>query len=196
MGVVGIYVGFATVGVFAAWFCMDSVLGIDISGDKHTTVSFHQLTHWGDCAAGGAGWEGFKGGSFEAGGQTYSYTGTHACDYFGEGKTKASTLSLTVLVAIEMFNALNALSEDGSLVQMPPWVNPYLLVAMVVSFGLHFVILYVPFLATTFSIVPLSYEEWLLVLLFASPVCLIDEILKFFGRMMNAAALKERMKQD
>ena len=33
------------------------------------------------------------------------------CDYFTVGKTKASTLSLSVLVAIEMFNALNALSE-------------------------------------------------------------------------------------
>ena len=33
------------------------------------------------------------------------------CGYFDEGKMKACTLSLTVLVAIEMFNALNALSE-------------------------------------------------------------------------------------
>lgn len=33
------------------------------------------------------------------------------CEYFTVGKAKASTLSLSVLVAIEMFNALNALSE-------------------------------------------------------------------------------------
>ena len=30
---------------------------------------------------------------------------------------------------------------------MPPWCNPWLLVACGVSFGLHFLILYVPFLA-------------------------------------------------
>jgi hypothetical protein len=33
-----------------------------------------------------------------------------------------------------------------------------------------------------FSIVPLSANEWALVLLFALPVILIDEVLKFFGR--------------
>jgi Ca2+-transporting ATPase len=36
---------------------------------------------------------------------------------------------------------LTALSPSGSLFTMPPWVNPYLLLAMGVSFGLHFVIL-------------------------------------------------------
>ncbi|XP_043804538.1 calcium-transporting ATPase, endoplasmic reticulum-type-like [Manihot esculenta] len=89
------------------------------------------------------------------------------------------TLSLSVLVAIEMFNSLNALSEDNSLFTMPPWRNPWLLVAMSVSFGLHCLILYVPFLADVFGIVPLSLNEWVLVILFSAPVILIDEILKF-----------------
>ena len=65
---------------------------------------------------------------------------------------------------------------------MPPWKNPWLLVACGVSFGLHFVILYVPFLADIFSIVPLSLSEWALVLLYALPVILIDEVLKAIGR--------------
>ncbi|MED6110076.1 Calcium-transporting ATPase 1, endoplasmic reticulum-type [Stylosanthes scabra] len=81
-----------------------------------------------------------------------------------------------------MFNSLNALSEDGSLLTMPPWVNPWLLLAMSVSFGLHFLILYVPVLAHVFSIVPLSFNEWLLVLVVAFPVIMIDEILKYVGR--------------
>ena len=65
---------------------------------------------------------------------------------------------------------------------MPPWCNPWLLCAMGLSFGLHFVILYVPVLAEVFSIVPLSLNEWLLVILFALPVVFIDEVLKFIGR--------------
>ena len=76
----------------------------------------------------------------------------------------------------------HARAQDNSLLQMPPWCNPWLLVAMALSFGLHFLILYVPLLAGVFSIVPLSPNEWALVLLFASPVVLIDEALKFVGR--------------
>ena len=75
-----------------------------------------------------------------------------------------------------------AARQDNSLLQMPPWSNPWLLAAMALSFGLHFVILYVPALASVFSIVPLSLNEWALVVLFAAPVVLIDEVLKFFGR--------------
>ena len=37
------------------------------------------------------------------------------CGYFTYGKSKASTLSLSVLVLIEMLNAINALSEDSSI---------------------------------------------------------------------------------
>lgn len=46
---------------------------------------------------------------YTAGVDTYKFS--DPCDYFTYGKAKASTLSLSVLVAIEMFNAMNALSE-------------------------------------------------------------------------------------
>ena len=173
--VVGLYVGAATVGIFAVWYTRTEFWGIDLSKDGHTPVTWHQLTHWGECD----NWKGFPGGKFTAGGEQYTFTG---CDYFHAGKVKASTLSLTTLVVIEMFNACNAISEDISLIVMPPWINPWLILAMFSSFALHFLILYVPALATIFSIVPLDLNEWLLVCAAASPVWLIDEILKFIGR--------------
>ncbi|KAI3786997.1 hypothetical protein L1987_41138 [Smallanthus sonchifolius] len=176
--VIGLYVGLATVGVFVIWFTNDSFLGIDLSGDGHSLVTFSQLRNWDQCKS----WENFTVSPFQAGDQLFTFE-SDPCDYFRTGKVKAMTLSLTVLVAIEMFNSLNALSEDESLLTMPPWVNPWLLVAMSVSFGLHFLILYVPFLAQVFGIVPLSVNEWLLVLAVALPVILVDEILKFVGRL-------------
>ncbi|XWS55736.1 hypothetical protein CRYUN_Cryun09bG0026100 [Craigia yunnanensis] len=175
--VIGLYVGIATVGIFIIWYTHGSFLGIDLSGDGHTLVTYSQLANWGQCSS----WKNFTVSPFTAGNQVFSFE-SNPCDYFQGGKVKAMTLSLSVLVAIEMFNSLNALSEDGSLLTMPPWVNPWLLLAMSVSFGLHFLILYVPFLAQVFGIVPLSFNEWLLVLAVAFPVILIDEILKFIGR--------------
>lgn len=86
--------------------------------------------------------------------------------------------------------------QDNSLLQMPPWSNPWLLVAMALSFGLHFVILYVPPLADIFSIVPLNFNEWLLVILFAAPVILIDEALKFVGRhFVNPPTSQEQLRK-
>ncbi|KAL9994406.1 putative P-type Ca(2+) transporter [Helianthus debilis subsp. tardiflorus] len=180
--VIGTYVGIATVGIFIIWFTRDSFCGIDLSGDGHSLVTYFQLSHWDECRS----WKSFSVSPFRAGAHVYKFD-SDPCDYFRGGKIKAMTLSLSVLVAIEMFNSLNALSEDESLLTMPPWVNPWLLVAMSVSFGLHFLILYVPFLAKIFGVVPLSMNEWLLVLAVAFPVILIDEILKFVGRRSNAA---------
>jgi Ca2+-transporting ATPase len=177
--VIGLYVGVATVGIFTLWYTHDSVLGIDFFADGHTLVTFSQLRSWGECPS----WEGFNVSSFMVGGETLSFS--NPCDYFSTGKVKATTLSLSVLVTIEMFNSLNALSEDNSLLTMPPWTNPWLLVAMSISFGLHFLVLYVPFLANIFGIVPLRLSEWCLVVIFSFPVILIDEVLKQIGRRMS-----------
>ena len=114
------------------------------------------------------------------------------CDYFEKGKVTASTLSLTVLVAIEMLNSLNALSEDCSLLVVPPHENMYLVGAIAASFLAHFMILYIPPLATVFSVAPLTWREWKLVLMFSFPVILIDEVLKLVGRLMNKKKLREK----
>ncbi|KAL0428701.1 UNVERIFIED_CONTAM: Calcium-transporting ATPase, endoplasmic reticulum-type [Sesamum radiatum] len=175
--VIGSYVGIATVGVFILWYTQASFLGVNLLGDGHTLVELSQLRNWGECSS----WSNFTASPFTVnGGRMITFS--NPCDYFSVGKVKAMTLSLSVLVAIEMFNSLNALSEDNSLIRMPPWRNPWLLIAISFSLGLHCLILYVPLLANVFGIVPLSLNEWLLVVLVSAPVILIDEVLKFVGR--------------
>jgi len=169
--VIGLYVGFATVGIFVWWF------SFDVNEDGHTLVSIGELMTWGKCAD----WPQFKVNPFLD--MTFE---KDPCAYFAAGKVKASTLSLTVLVIIEMLNAFNALSEDGSLVQMPPWTNPWLILACMGSVLTHFVILYVPFLAKIFAVCPLDWHDWVLVMKFSFPVIILDEVLKFFGRQHHA----------
>jgi P-type Ca2+ transporter type 2C len=174
--VVGTYVGLATVGIFIYWYTMAE------TADGHTLVTIDQLMNWSECPT----WENFTVHNYH---ESFDFS-ENPCDYFLKGKAKASCLSLSVLVLIEMLNALNAISADASLLQMNPFVNPYLLAAIANSMLLHAMILYVPVMNEIFSITSLNQEEWMLVIAFSAPVLLCEEVLKIVSRRMNAAELQ------
>jgi Ca2+-transporting ATPase len=165
--VIGTYVGIATIGIFAYWYLYFH------HTDGHTLISWNQLTHWTECHK----WENFKVANFSG------IVLNNPCEYFTHGKRKAVTLSLTVLVVIEMFNAMNAISDESSLIRMPPWKNIYLILAIIFSMTLHLMILYVPFFNNVFAIMPLDGKEWLLVLVFSFPVIILDEFVKLYTRL-------------
>merc|ERR1712178_494424 len=56
---VGLYVGVATVAVYVVWYTQNSFMGIDLSNDKHTVVSYKELSNWSSCDS-----TQFSGGSF------------------------------------------------------------------------------------------------------------------------------------
>eukprot|EP00331_Platyophrya_macrostoma_P007514 CAMPEP_0176423202 /NCGR_PEP_ID=MMETSP0127-20121128/10150_1 /TAXON_ID=938130 /ORGANISM="Platyophrya macrostoma, Strain WH" /LENGTH=1036 /DNA_ID=CAMNT_0017804121 /DNA_START=15 /DNA_END=3125 /DNA_ORIENTATION=- len=178
--VIGTYVGLATVGIFLYWY-----LAYDWAEDGHQLVTFNQLANWSECTH----WKDFTVKNF--GGFNFE---KNPCGYFTFGKTKASTLSLTVLVVIEMFNALNALSEDSSLLSIGLFANPILLVACAISVALHCAILYIPFLRNIFGTAPLSLKDWGLALVFSFPVVIVDEVLKAVSRARNAAEMSAKVK--
>ncbi|CAI9115874.1 OLC1v1016885C1 [Oldenlandia corymbosa var. corymbosa] len=110
----------------------------------------------------------------------------YPCSVFSD--RHPSTVSMTVLVVVEMFNALNNLSENQSLFVIPPWSNLWLVASIGLTILLHMLILYVQPLAVIFSVTPLSWSEWRVVLYLSFPVIIIDEILKFFSR--NSCGLR------
>ncbi|KAI5022616.1 hypothetical protein ZWY2020_059538 [Hordeum vulgare] len=116
--VIGLYVGVATVGIFVIWYTHGSFMGIDLTGDGHTLVSYSQLSNWGQCST----WDNFTVAPFTAGARTFTFD-DNPCDYFQAGQSEG--------------DALCPCSHRASL------------------------------------------NEWLLVLLVAPPVVLIDEVLKF-----------------
>lgn len=156
--VIGTYVGAATVFGYVWWFMF-------YSAGPH--VTFYQLRNFHECSS-----------------LPYVFTNTK-CSIFSPSSIEtrtASTMSLSILVVIEMFNAMNALSSSESLITMPLWKNMKLIYAICLSMILHFAILYIPFLQTLFSIEALNWPEWQAVLWISAPVILIDEVLKFAER--------------
>ncbi|XP_015376112.1 PREDICTED: calcium-transporting ATPase sarcoplasmic/endoplasmic reticulum type isoform X1 [Diuraphis noxia] len=150
---IGGYVGAATVGAAAWWF---------MYCEDGPQISYYQLTHHLSCISGGSEFRGLD------------------CAVFHD--PHPMTMALSVLVTIEMLNAMNSLSENQSLISMPPWCNLWLIGSMVLSFTLHFVILHIEFLSTVFQVTPLTFDEWITVMKFSIPVVLLDETLKFIAR--------------
>ncbi|KAM0792265.1 hypothetical protein ACM66B_004957 [Microbotryomycetes sp. NB124-2] len=165
--VIGTYVGAATVFGYAWWFMF-------YSGGPQ--ITFHQLTNFHHCS------------------DLFPQIG---CDMFtNEMSRRATTVSLSILVVIEMFNALNSLAENESLVTLPPWNNLYLCFAIVLSMALHFMILYVPFFASLFVITPLNRDEWLAVVLISLPVIFIDETFKLINNLVISPPAASKTKTE
>mmetsp|Transcript_11443 Transcript_11443/g.24687 ORF Transcript_11443/g.24687 Transcript_11443/m.24687 type:complete len:1052 (+) Transcript_11443:37-3192(+) len=158
--VVGTYVGVATVGGFVWWF---------VAYSAGPQMSWAELTSFGSCVDDTLG----------------SSARAWSCSVFG--LNGASTVALTILVTIEMLNALNSVSENHSMVQFSPFRNPLLIGASALSMVLHAVILYVPFFNRIFQTAPLTVEEWGAVLAFSVPVIIIDEIMKLIARMRDSS---------
>uniref|UniRef100_A0AAX7VUS8 Calcium-transporting ATPase n=1 Tax=Astatotilapia calliptera TaxID=8154 RepID=A0AAX7VUS8_ASTCA len=150
---IGGYVGAATVGAAAWWFTIS---------DDGPQVTLYQLSHFLQCGPDNPEFDGLDCHVFES--------------------PYPMTMALSVLVTIEMCNALNSLSENQSLLRMPPWENIWLLGAICLSMSLHFLILYVEPLPVIFQITPLDMTQWLMVLKISMPVILLDELLKFMAR--------------
>merc|ERR1719183_3388585 len=160
---IGMYVGVATVAGAAWWFILSAT---------GPMVSYDQLTNFMQCTP-----DNFD-AQFKGANPDFDYG--RACGTFQDWTPM--TMALSILVTIELLNALNSVSEDQSMLAMPPWKNMYLIGADLLSLGLHFVILYVPPMDTIFHLTPLSWYEWKWVLYLSFPVIILDEVLKFIAR--------------
>lgn len=94
---------------------------------------------------------------------------------------------------IEMLNAINALSDEASILEIGFFANPLLLIAIAGSVSFHCLICYIPFFENIFGTVALSFNDWILVFLWSFPVILLDEVLKVIARNKTKRELAERL---
>ena len=158
--IVGLYVGMAVVMGFVWWFTIYE------QGPK---VTFSQLRSHEKCSV-----------------EEFKMANGYDCSLFRGNYQGASTVSLSILVFIEMLNAFNALSENESLLDVPPWTNRYLVMAVMCSVTLHLFIVNVPYCATIFNVQAMSMEEWGAVFWFSAPVIAIDGMLKYCTRTLQS----------
>lgn len=96
--IIGVYVGAATVAAASWWF---------LFSPDGPQMTWWQLTNYLQCASQPENFEGLE------------------CSIFQD--PHPMTLALSVLVVIEMLNALNSVSENQSMLVMPPWQNMWLI---------------------------------------------------------------------
>ncbi|CAD6886362.1 unnamed protein product [Tilletia controversa] len=198
--IVGAYVGIATVAGYAWWFT---------SYPAGPQITFWQLVNFRSCAADfpdvgtGANAVAAAAAAAAAAAGTVNDAIAHppfGCDMFTTkhwAGRSATTMSLSILVVVEMANAISSIATNDSLLTTPPTRNWWLIGAVVLSMLLHFMILYTPFLQDIFIVTPLGSEEWKAVMWLSLPVIVVDEACKWVSRnIVNSDDGESKVKVD
>ena len=107
------------------------------------------------------------------------------------GEAKAMTLAFTVFVLFQFFNIFNARAEAGSAFNRQFFTNGKLWIALLGVVSLQVVAVHWAPAQAVFATVDLTLAEWLLVIVVASSVLLLDEarklLMRVIGRRRNAS---------
>ncbi len=94
------------------------------------------------------------------------------------------TMAFTTLTLFQLFNVFNARSDERSAFANL-FANHWLWSAVGLSLVLHAAVIYVPFLQSAFSTVPLSIGDWIICVAMASSVLWLRELSKVVNRHWN-----------
>jgi Ca2+-transporting ATPase len=111
-----------------------------------------------------------------------------ALQRYPEQLMMAQTIAFVTLCGSELLRAFTARSEHHSIFSIGVFSNRWMVWAVLASFLAVLLVVYVPFLNPFFDTLPLSANDWLLMLpfLFVSPVAM--ELLKLFFRSQTVEA--------
>jgi Ca2+-transporting ATPase len=103
----------------------------------------------------------------------------------GSGDVRyAQTMAFTTLMLFQMFNVLNARSDERSAF-VHLFTNVWLWGALGISLLLQVVVIYTPFLQRAFGTVSVSPQDWLFCVAIASSVLWLREISKVVGAVIR-----------
>jgi Ca2+-transporting ATPase len=102
--------------------------------------------------------------------------------YLGYSLEHARTIAVTTMVFFQFFQVWNSRSEQESILTMNPFTNMFLFFGLIGSLLAHIGVMYVPSAEWLFSFVPLSWFDWMFILVVASSVILLVEADKAIRR--------------
>jgi Ca2+-transporting ATPase len=102
------------------------------------------------------------------------------------GLEEARTIAFSMLVAFQWFNALNARSDQQSIFKLGLLSNRLLLGGLGLAVILQAMVIYTPPFQKLFYTVPLSLEDWGVVVLMAGGIFVVEELRKLIApRIFN-----------
>lgn len=98
---------------------------------------------------------------------------------------KSSTFAFAILVLIQMVNAYNSRSDTRSVFQMGFFNNLWLLGAIMISLGIVYLLVEVPFFNEWIHTSPLEWYEWFVIIGGSFAILLVEEIRKAVVRLQT-----------
>jgi Ca2+-transporting ATPase len=98
-----------------------------------------------------------------------------------EGLTKARTMAFAIMAIFQLINSFNIRSPRTSIFVLGFFSNLWLTAAVAVSLGLQVFAIHVPFMQRLFSTVPLTWQEWLIVVAVGSSILWLEELRKLIA---------------
>ncbi len=106
--------------------------------------------------------------------------------FYQQDLAHARTMTLITMAMYQWFNAWNCRSETRSLWELGLFSNVWLIIIMAIVLFLQSAIVYVPFMRHIFKTVPLSGNDWMIVIALTAPIILMEEIRKTVARRWYA----------
>jgi len=101
---------------------------------------------------------------------------------------RAQTIAFTGIIVLEKVNVFNFRSLDKPISSVGWFSNRWLLLAIAITVSAHLCAVYVPFMQRALHTVPLSWQDWALMIVVALPLFVIMEVIKWFRSRSSTQA--------
>lgn len=106
-------------------------------------------------------------------------------NYTNMSEFHARNVILLLMVFMQNFHAFNCRSERVSAFKVPLRRNWILVFGVLAAQGIHILSMHTPFMQNILRLEPVTFDEWIQILVFAVPMILVMEVFKLINKNRN-----------